>query len=128
MLIINQKWKGRINIQNAMHGNRAGKVFCIFLFMAAVSVAEEHPVIRLWPIEQVGGECLVARLSRNYTTPAYAAFDDADRESCEPDFVILTWAAYLLEGETGPGLEGVDWYPVCGEWLKELGIITGDKQ
>jgi len=50
------------------------------------------------------GGHLVARLSQDYTTPAYEPIDEADQESCEPAFVILTWAAYLLEGKAGPGL------------------------
>jgi acetyl esterase/lipase len=135
--------------------------------------------------EQIGvlgssaGGHLVARLSQNYTDPAYEAIDAADRESCEPAFVVLTWAAYLLDGKAGPGLapefhmknsvaptflvyalddsfstggiayeialkatrtptqiklyekgghglKDVDWYPVCGEWLRGLGILSKD--
>ena len=45
------------------------------------------------------GGHLVARLSQNYASPAYPAFDEADNQSCEPAFVILTSAAYFFEGK-----------------------------
>ncbi|WP_372796824.1 GDSL-type esterase/lipase family protein [Pontiella sp.] len=50
------------------------------------------------------GGHLVARLSQNYKKSAYSTVDAADSMSCEPAFVILTSAAYLLEGNAGPEL------------------------
>jgi acetyl esterase/lipase len=50
------------------------------------------------------GGHLVARLSHNYTTSAYSAIDEVDKQSCEPAFVILTSAAYLFKDKKGPDL------------------------
>ena len=46
------------------------------------------------------GGHLVARLSQHYATPAYPAIDKADQKSCEPQFVILTSAAYFSKGKS----------------------------
>lgn len=129
------------------------------------------------------GGHLVARLSQNYETPAYRAFDEADKESCEPAFVVLASAAYFFKGKGeerelalaeefpmkarvaptflvyakddrshcaggvayekalkaaggstrivvsdtgGHGLNNVNWYPECRQWLKEVGIDTSE--
>ena len=41
------------------------------------------------------GGHLVLRLSQHYDQPAYPNIDDADQQSCEPNFVITASAAYL---------------------------------
>ncbi|MDF7799955.1 glycosyl hydrolase family 28 protein [Pontiellaceae bacterium B1224] len=74
----------------------------------AMRVVRQHA--KEWNVEpdQIGvlgssaGGHLVARLSQNYTAPAYPAIDEADKHSCEPAFVILNSVAYLLtkEGKT----------------------------
>ncbi|WPJ96609.1 sialate O-acetylesterase [Coraliomargarita algicola] len=45
------------------------------------------------------GGHLVARLSQHYATPAYVAVDAADRESCEPQFVVIFSGAYFYKGQ-----------------------------
>lgn len=58
------------------------------------------------------GGNLVLRLSQHYHEPAYPAFDEADQQSCEPDFVITGSAAYLCEKRTK---ELVDEFPMRGK-------------
>ena len=41
------------------------------------------------------GGHLSARLTQNYTEKVYDALDDADKESCEPNFAVLQCAAYF---------------------------------
>ncbi|WDE99348.1 alpha/beta hydrolase [Lentisphaera profundi] len=41
------------------------------------------------------GGHLSARLSQNYDQKIYEPFDEADKESCEPNFVVLQCAAYF---------------------------------
>jgi acetyl esterase/lipase len=43
------------------------------------------------------GGHLAALLSNDYQTRSYSLFDDADRASCRPDFVILIYPAYLTQ-------------------------------
>jgi acetyl esterase/lipase len=43
------------------------------------------------------GGHLAARLSTNFSTPAYPAIDAADTQSCQPNFALLVYAAYLSE-------------------------------
>jgi acetyl esterase/lipase len=51
------------------------------------------------------GGHLSARLSTNFSTPAYPARDAADALSCRPDFVILVYPAYLeVNGKLPPEL------------------------
>lgn len=50
--------------------------------------------------ESAGGH-LVARLSQNYLTPAYKAQDEADKQDCEPDFVIIISGAYFAKKRGG---------------------------
>jgi acetyl esterase/lipase len=45
------------------------------------------------------GGHLAAVASTNYSERAYAAVDDADRESCRPDFTLLIYPAYLVDKE-----------------------------
>lgn len=47
------------------------------------------------------GGHLSARLSQNYTESAYASIDEADSQSCEPQFVFLRSAAYLASKNKG---------------------------
>ncbi|MFC5051853.1 sialate O-acetylesterase [Rubritalea spongiae] len=47
------------------------------------------------------GGHLSARLSQNYTESAYAPIDQADSQSCEPQFVLLRSAAYLAKKNKG---------------------------
>lgn len=128
------------------------------------------------------GGHLVSRLSQNYTTSAYAALDEADQESCKPQFVIVVSGAYyatkgagselaeefhnktavaptflvyakddhryysggvayekalkaaglsvrmLSYDHGGHGMKGVDWFPECRKWLKEIGIQIDEKK
>src|SRR5207302_808074 len=41
------------------------------------------------------GGHLAAGASTNYETRTYPALDDADKESCRPDFAVLIYPAYL---------------------------------
>jgi acetyl esterase/lipase len=43
------------------------------------------------------GGHLAASVSNNFATRTYPAFDDADKESCRPDFAVLVYPAYLVE-------------------------------
>lgn len=43
------------------------------------------------------GGHLSARLSTNFSDRAYEAVDDADSQSCRPDFAVLIYPAYLFE-------------------------------
>ncbi len=52
------------------------------------------------------GGHLSARLSQNYAQPAYDPIDEADRSSCEPDFVVLQCAAYFFGRPPGAELDG----------------------
>ena len=58
---------------------------------------------REWEIKQVGilgfsaGANLSAIASSRYDTRAYEAIDDADRQSCRPDFTVLIYPAYLAK-------------------------------
>lgn len=45
------------------------------------------------------GGHLSATAATNYDRRAYEAIDDLDRVSCRPDFVVLVYPAYLVEGE-----------------------------
>ncbi len=45
------------------------------------------------------GGHLAAAASTNFKTRQYAPIDEADRESCRPDFTVLVYPAYMLEGE-----------------------------
>lgn len=45
------------------------------------------------------GGHLAAVASTNYGERTYAAVDDADRESCRPDFTLLIYPAYLVDKE-----------------------------
>ena len=45
------------------------------------------------------GGHLSATTSTNFETRAYPAVDEADRESCRPDFTILIYPAYLTPGD-----------------------------
>jgi acetyl esterase/lipase len=121
------------------------------------------------------GGHLVLRLSQHYNQRAYPEIDEADQQSCEPDFVITGSAAYLCEKGTkelveefpmrskiaptfmvcalddkghgfgsvvyekalraaggtteiivsetgGHGLNNVNWFTPCEEWLQVQGI------
>ena len=46
------------------------------------------------------GGHLVLRLSQHYNQPAYTEINEADQQSCEPNFVITGSAAYLCEKDT----------------------------
>ncbi|GAB5402480.1 MAG: alpha/beta hydrolase [Aureliella sp.] len=43
------------------------------------------------------GGHLSARLSTNFSERSYDAVDDADKQSCRPDFAVLIYPAYLYE-------------------------------
>lgn len=43
------------------------------------------------------GGHLAATLSNNYAARTYPAVDDADKESCRPDFTLLIYPAYLVD-------------------------------
>jgi acetyl esterase/lipase len=43
------------------------------------------------------GGHLAANASNNYETRSYSAVDDADKQSCRPDFSVLIYPAYLTE-------------------------------
>ncbi len=43
------------------------------------------------------GGHLAANASNNYDKRVYEAIDDADQESCRPDFTVLVYPAYLVE-------------------------------
>lgn len=45
------------------------------------------------------GGHLSATLSTNYDQRAYAPIDDADKVSCRPDFTVLVYPTYLIEGD-----------------------------
>lgn len=62
------------------------------------------------------GGHLAARLSQQFQTRAYPAGDKIDELSCEPDFVVLLSAAYLLE-EQGKDEEPVlaDEFPMTAK-------------
>ena len=45
------------------------------------------------------GGHLVASLSNNYDKRAYPVIDDADKESCRPDFAVLIYPGYLVSKE-----------------------------
>ncbi|MGE3807283.1 MAG: alpha/beta hydrolase [Gemmataceae bacterium] len=45
------------------------------------------------------GGHLAANVSNNYDKRAYEAVDDADKESCRPDFAVLVYAGGLVERE-----------------------------
>lgn len=70
----------------------------------AMRLAREHAAewgIRTDKLGIMGfsaGGHLAARLSTNFETPVYPAFDAADALSCRPDFVILVYPAYLQVG------------------------------
>lgn len=59
------------------------------------------------------GGHLVLRLSQNYTSAAYPAFDDADKLDCQPAFVVTASAAYLFKSKSDPTL--VDEFPMKGK-------------
>ncbi|TWU54733.1 Acetylxylan esterase precursor [Rubripirellula tenax] len=58
------------------------------------------------------GGHLVLRLSQHHNQRAYPEIDDADQQSCEPDFVITGSAAYLCEKGTQ---EIVEEFPMSGK-------------
>ncbi len=47
------------------------------------------------------GGHLSARLSAGYAHRAYTPVDEADKESCRPDFTLLIYPAYLIDKDTG---------------------------
>lgn len=51
------------------------------------------------------GGHLSARLTQNYDQKVYEGIDEADRESCEPDFAILQCAAYFHGRPLGKELD-----------------------
>ena len=58
------------------------------------------------------GGHLVLRLSQHYNQRAYPEIDDADQQSCEPNFVITGSAAYLCEKGTQKIVEE---FPMSGK-------------
>ena len=64
-------------------------------------------------IGQSAGGHLVARLSQNYDKPAYQSIDDADKQSCQPNFTILISAAYFLGLADGPELAKKGFNFIC---------------
>ncbi|MGB8166768.1 MAG: alpha/beta hydrolase [Chthoniobacteraceae bacterium] len=50
------------------------------------------------------GGHLAANASNNYEPRAYPAVDDADKESCRPDFAVLVYPAYLTLKDKGDEL------------------------
>ena len=58
------------------------------------------------------GGHLVLRLSQHYKQRAYPKIDEADQQSCEPNFVITGSAAYLCEKGTQ---EIVEEFPMSGK-------------
>lgn len=54
---------------------------------------------QLGVIGSSAGGHLVARLSQNYDKPYYAAADTADKQSAEPNFVVLMSSAYFFKKE-----------------------------
>jgi acetyl esterase/lipase len=55
-------------------------------------------------IGQSAGGHLIARLSHNYKASTYAPIDEADQESCEPNFAMVVSGAYFLGAPDGPAL------------------------
>jgi acetyl esterase/lipase len=47
------------------------------------------------------GGHLAATLSNNHTERTYPVVDDADQESCKPDFAVLVYPAYLTQKDQG---------------------------
>lgn len=47
------------------------------------------------------GGHLAATVSNNYSERTYDAVDDADKQSCRPDFTVLIYPAYLANKTTG---------------------------
>jgi acetyl esterase/lipase len=45
------------------------------------------------------GGHLAASVSTNYASRTYPAADDADKESCRPDFSVLVYPAYLIDND-----------------------------
>ena len=77
----------------------------------AMRLAREHAAA--WGIQpnKIGimgfsaGGHLSARLSTNFSMPAYPPIDAADKLSCRPDFVMLVYPAYLqVNGKLAPEL------------------------
>ena len=54
---------------------------------------------RLGVIGFSAGGHLCARLSTGFNTPAYDPIDEADTQSCRPDFAMLLYPAYLTKGD-----------------------------
>lgn len=48
------------------------------------------------------GAHLAAALSNQYATRRYPTIDEADRESCRPDFAVALYPGHMLEHSTGP--------------------------
>lgn len=47
------------------------------------------------------GGHLSARVATGYSSRSYAPVDDADKQSCRPDFAALIYPAYLVDKQTG---------------------------
>jgi acetyl esterase/lipase len=72
----------------------------------AMGLVRQHA--RAWEIDpkRIGilgfsaGGHLAAAASNNFETRTYPAVDEADKESCRPDFTVLIYPAYLVVKET----------------------------
>ncbi len=75
----------------------------------AVSLVRSHA--REWGIhpDRIGilgfsaGGHLSAATATNFDQRSYSAVDSVDQISCRPDFAVLVYPAYLLEGDKQPG-------------------------
>ncbi len=54
------------------------------------------------------GGHLAATACNNYEKRTYDPVDEADRLSCRPDFAVLIYPAYLIEGKGYSGLDKID--------------------
>ena len=66
---------------------------------AVREVRAQNPGKKIGIMGFSAGASLSCRTATRFETPAYAAFDEIDQQSCRPDFAALIYPAYLDQGE-----------------------------